>query len=68
MNVHAVALSVTRPAPIAQGLNHTGNTRFGTLTVPSNGNPGIVPPWLTKAVGTDVIGVDPIDPSIPHIM
>jgi hypothetical protein len=35
---------------------------------PPNGNPGIVPPWLTKAVDTNVIGINPVDPDVPHIM
>jgi len=68
MNVHAVVLNTTTRPAYTPRANYTRDTRFGPLEVPPNGNPGIVPPWLTKTVDTNVIGINPVDPDVPHIM
>jgi len=60
-----------RPALAVWPKNPAGNTGITPpwLIKDPATNPGIVPPWLQgKGTHTDVIGVNPVSPDVPHIM
>jgi len=70
MNVLGITYYPVRlPAPYAPEAHTRGNLTLGEVKPPANGNPGIVPPWLQgKGITPNVIGIDPVDPNVPHIM
>ena len=44
------------------------SSQYQAMIIPPNGNPGIIPPWLTKINTPEVVGSKPVGPNIPTIM